>query len=103
MSVLSTSEDSEAGPVNPRRKGANKKLTNLPKGPTSAAQKQKVINLDQPGFQRIDGVLTIIPVSRAAWYEGIAEGRYPSGVQIGKRSVAWSNESLKQLISDLTS
>lgn len=61
------------------------------------------INLNMPGFQRLDSVLAIFPVSRAAWYAGIAEGRYPSGIQIGKRSVAWSNTSLKALIENVSS
>ena len=60
------------------------------------------INLDMPGFQRLNSVLAIFPVSRAAWYAGIAEGRYPAGIQIGKRSVAWSNASLKALIADVS-
>jgi predicted DNA-binding transcriptional regulator AlpA len=60
------------------------------------------INLDMPGFQRLESVLAIFPVSRAAWYAGIAEGRYPAGIQIGKRSVAWSNASLKALIEDVS-
>ncbi len=69
---------------------------------TDASGKTVVINLDMPGFQRLDSVLTIFPVSRAAWYAGIAEGRYPSGIQIGKRSVAWSNASIKALIEDVS-
>jgi prophage regulatory protein len=60
------------------------------------------INLEMPGFQRLDNVLAIFPVSRAAWYAGIAEGRYPAGIQIGKRSVAWSNASLKALIEEVS-
>ena len=59
-------------------------------------------NLDMPGFQRLDSVLAIFPVSRAAWYAGITEGRYPAGIQIGKRSVAWSNASIKALIEDVS-
>ena len=69
---------------------------------TDTLGKTVVINLDMPGFQRLDSVLAIFPVSRAAWYAGIAEGRYPAGIQIGKRSVAWSNASLKALIEDVS-
>ena len=77
------------------RKAVKKKKTDAP-------GKKVAINLDLPGFQRLDSVLTIYPVSRAAWYAGIAEGRYPAGIQIGKRSVAWSNASLKTLIEDVS-
>ena len=42
---------------------------------TDASGKTVVINLDMPGFQRLDSVLAIFPVSRATWYAGIAEGR----------------------------
>jgi len=66
-------------------------------------KKMTIVSLDHPGFQRLARVLEIIPVSRATWYEGIKEGRYPPGIPIGKRSVAWSNASLKKLIEDLTS
>lgn len=69
---------------------------------TDSLEKTVVINLDMPGFQRLDSVLAIFPVSRAAWYAGVAEGRYPAGIQIGKRSVAWSNASLKALIEDVS-
>jgi predicted DNA-binding transcriptional regulator AlpA len=77
------------------RKAVKKKKTDAP-------EKTVVISLDMPGFQRLDNVLAIFPVSRAAWYAGIAEGRYPAGIQIGKRSVAWSNASLKALIEDVS-
>ena len=69
---------------------------------TTGPEKSVGINLDMPGFQRLDNVLSIFPVSRAAWYAGIAEGRYPAGIQIGKRSVAWSNASLKALIEEVS-
>lgn len=77
------------------RKSVKKKKSDAP-------GKMMPINLDMPGFQRLDSVLAIFPVSRAAWYAGIAEGRYPAGIQIGKRSVAWSNASLKALIADVS-
>ena len=60
------------------------------------------INLDLPGFNLLDSVLSILPVSRAAWYAGIVKGRYPAGIQIGKRSVAWSSASLKALIVEVS-
>lgn len=55
-----------------------------------------------PAFLGIESVLTIFPASRAAWHAGIAEGRYPPGVQLGKRSVVRSNESLKKQFSKVS-
>ena len=59
-------------------------------------------DFQSPAFLAIERLWTIFFVSRAAWYAGIAEGRYPTGVQLGKRSLAWSNESLKKLISEVS-
>lgn len=55
-----------------------------------------------PPFLGIERLWTISSVSRAAWHAGMAAGRYPTGVQLGKRSVAWSNESLKKLFSEVS-
>lgn len=71
------------------------------RGKKHAPEKTMHINLDMPGFQRLESVLEIFPVSRAAWYEGINEGRYPPSILIGKRSVGWSNYSLKKLLREL--
>ena len=61
------------------------------------------IDLDQPGFLRLKEVLTILPISRAAWYSGIQSGRYPPSVSLGgRRSVGWSTSSIKMLIDQLT-
>lgn len=61
------------------------------------------IDLDQPGFLRLKEVLTILPISRAAWYAGIQSGRYPPPVSLGgRRSVGWSTLAIKMLIDELT-
>ena len=61
------------------------------------------IDLDQPGFLRLKDVLTILPISRAAWYSGIQSGRYPPSVSLGgRRSVGWPTSAIKTLIDELT-
>lgn len=61
------------------------------------------IDLEQPGFLRLKEVLTILPISRAAWYAGIQSGRYPPPVSLGgRRSVGWSTSAIKMLIDELT-
>lgn len=57
------------------------------------------IDLDGDGFLRLNDVLAIYPVSRAAWYAGIKEHIYPKSVQLGKRSVGWSRKSIRDLVA----
>lgn len=46
---------------------------------------------------RLTKVLEIIPVSRSSWYAGIASGRYPAGVTLG-RSRAWRLSDIMQIL-----
>ena len=57
------------------------------------------IDLDGDGFLRLNEVLAVYPVSRAAWYAGIKEDIYPKPVQLGKRSVGWSRKSIRDLVA----
>jgi len=57
--------------------------------------------IPQSGFMRLNPVLQVIPVSKTAWYEGIAAGIYPAPVKLGKRSSAWKVEDIKELVSKL--
>lgn len=68
-------------------------------GPTSTTR--ALIDLDQPGSQRLPSVLRIVPVCRSTWYEGIKSGIYPAPIKLGKRSVAWTNQSLKALLQEM--
>jgi prophage regulatory protein len=56
-----------------------------------------VIDLSQPGFLRLEQILSIYPVSRASWYAGIGT-IYPESVRIGVRSVAWRTEDIRRLV-----
>lgn len=42
------------------------------------------VSLDGDGYIRLNDVLTVYPVSRAAWYEGIQKGIYPEAVKLGR-------------------
>ena len=53
------------------------------------------------GFLRLHQVLALIPVSKSAWYAGMAEGRYPRPVQLGPRTVAYRVEDIATLIESL--
>lgn len=43
------------------------------------------------------GIQGIIPMSRASWYAGIKEGRYPKPVKLSERSVAWRKTDIDEL------
>lgn len=57
--------------------------------------------LPETGFLRLPEVLRLVPVSRATWYEGMTSGRYPKGVKLGARTIAWRAEDIRALINEL--
>lgn len=63
-----------------------------------ASGRKAAIDLDRPGYLRLEDVLAIFPVSRAAWYEGVKDGVYPSPVALGKRSVGYRIADIKALL-----
>ena len=59
-------------------------------------------NLDNAALLRLPQVLTLIPVSRSAWWAGCKNGRYPKPVKIGPRTTAWRAEDIKALLRKLS-
>ena len=49
---------------------------------------------------RLNQVLSIIPVSRSAWYLGIASGKYPPPVKLGTRTSVYRLADIKKLLED---
>jgi len=39
-----------------------------------------------------------LPISRSAWWKGVAEGRYPQPVKLGPRTTAWRVADIRALI-----
>lgn len=58
------------------------------------------IDISGDGYLRLKEVLSVYPVSRAGWYQGMAEGIYPKSVPLGKRAVGWTRESIRNLIAN---
>jgi prophage regulatory protein len=50
---------------------------------------------------RLPQVLALFPVSRASWYAGVKDRRYPAPVKLGSRSVAWRRSDVERLIASL--
>ena len=55
------------------------------------------------GFLRLGQVVGptgLLPISRATWYAGIAAGRFPKPIKVGRASL-WAVESIADLIEEL--
>lgn len=40
----------------------------------------------------------IVPVSRSAWWAGVASGRYPAALKLSERTTCWRVEDIRKLI-----
>jgi len=47
------------------------------------------------------GTTGILPISRAAWYAGIKEGRYPKPVKLSEKTSAWRSSDIEALVERL--
>jgi predicted DNA-binding transcriptional regulator AlpA len=56
------------------------------------------LDLPVEGFLRLGQVLTIYPVSRSSWWEGIRAGLYPPPYRLGVRSVGWKTSDIRRLV-----
>ena len=66
-------------------------------------QSQHFHSLPQTGFVRLPAVLSVIPVSKSTWWDGVKTGRFPAAVKLGPRTTAWRTEDIQALIERLTS
>jgi len=67
--------------------------------------------LPETGFLRITQIIgdpkatppvpPIIPISRAAWWQGVKEGRFPQPVKLGPRTTAWRVQDVIDLIDEI--
>jgi predicted DNA-binding transcriptional regulator AlpA len=55
---------------------------------------------DVIGDRRL-GIAPIIPVSKAAWYQGIKSGRYPKPVRLSVKTSAWRASDIDALVEKL--
>lgn len=53
------------------------------------------------GLLRLPQVLSMIPVSKSAWWEGGRTGRYPKPVKLGPRTTVWRAEDIAAFIESL--
>jgi len=58
--------------------------------------------IPETGFVRIDQVLTVIPLGKSCWWQGVKSGRFPKGIKISERCTAWRAEDIHLLIKQLS-
>ena len=54
--------------------------------------------LPETGFVRLPQSLSLIPISRSAWWAGIREGKFPQGIKLGSKTTVWRAEDIRNLI-----
>ena len=57
-------------------------------------------SLEASGLLRLRAVLKLIPVSRATWWAGVRNGRFPQPIRLGPRTTCWRTRDILALIED---
>lgn len=63
---------------------------------------QNQTSIPADGFVRLPQVLAVIPVSKSSWYAGVASGKYPASVKLGRRTTCWKAQDIRALIEKLS-
>jgi predicted DNA-binding transcriptional regulator AlpA len=58
--------------------------------------------IPETGFLRLPDVLSVIPVGKTCWWEGVRSGRFPKPVKLSQRITAWRAEDIRALIKSLS-
>jgi predicted DNA-binding transcriptional regulator AlpA len=58
--------------------------------------------IPETGFLRLPQVLSIIPLGKTSWWEGVRSGRFPKPVKLSARCTAWRAEDIRDLIKNLS-
>jgi prophage regulatory protein len=61
-----------------------------------------MLDIPNTGFVRLAQVLSVIPLGKTSWWEGVKSGRFPKPVKLSRRCTAWRVEDIHQLIKDLS-
>jgi predicted DNA-binding transcriptional regulator AlpA len=59
-------------------------------------------DIPETGFLRLPQVLSVIPLGKTSWWEGVKEGRFPKPVKLSPRCTAWRAEDIRNLIKSLS-
>ncbi len=57
--------------------------------------------ISDTGFLRLPQVLSLIPIGKSCWWQGVKSGRYPKPVKLSERCTAWRVEDILALVKQL--
>jgi predicted DNA-binding transcriptional regulator AlpA len=58
--------------------------------------------IPEMGFVRLAQVLTVIPVGKTCWWEGVKSGKYPKPVKLSTRCTGWRAEDIRALVKQIS-
>lgn len=58
--------------------------------------------IPETGFVRLSQILTVIPLGKTCWWEGVKSGRFPKPIKLSARCTAWKAEDILALIQKLS-
>jgi predicted DNA-binding transcriptional regulator AlpA len=58
--------------------------------------------IPETGFVRLSQVLSVIPLGKTSWWEGVKSGRFPKPIKLYGRCTAWRAEDIRALIKTLS-
>lgn len=64
------------------------------------AQLASFVRLSQIIGNPKKGIAGLIPISRASWYRGVKEGKFPKPHYLGAMTAVWLMSDIQKLISD---
>jgi prophage regulatory protein len=66
-------------------------------------------SLPQEGFVRLATIIgdpkanppipAVVPVSKSAWWAGVASGKYPAAIKLGPKTTVWRVEDIRALLN----
>jgi predicted DNA-binding transcriptional regulator AlpA len=59
-------------------------------------------DIPETGFLRLPQVLSVIPLGKTSWWEGVRSGRFPKPIKLSARCTAWRAEDIRDLIARLS-
>ena len=51
--------------------------------------------IPETGFMRLPQVLSVIPLGKTCWWEGVKSGRFPKPIKLSERCTAWRAEDIR--------